>query len=78
MSDGMTMRVRTLELDRGSLGIRAVEFRNDGTIAAHMHDGSAVHVSLPSGWKAQPVGSAIVYQCPCGALVLGAPVHDHG
>jgi hypothetical protein len=70
-----TTGIRFYEQARGTLGISLVTFRHDGTIVATV-DGVEVPVSLPSGWQCQALpGGAIVYRCPCGALVMGAAVH---
>jgi hypothetical protein len=77
--------------DSAVLGIDSLLFDQDlesggppDKITATMRDGSTRDVVLPNapdGWRVQMLGGPgwciLVYQCPCGALVLGAPVHVH-
>jgi hypothetical protein len=65
--------------EKTSLGIKVLRFPNDGSpITATMADGSQKTVHLPKGWKVQALHSSLIWQCPCGEFVLGAPLHDCG
>lgn len=73
--DDDTMHIRQGEFPKTSLGIRAVRF--DGTeVEAMMEDGSRRPIHIPKGWRVQALHSALVFQCPCGEFVLGAPYHE--